>query len=107
MDLVERIRGLGLRYLAAVSPSADCLICYDDKLRVYFQKWETNEDLQGISCGEAGKLMHTSRLCWLVLCILHTILFAKEKNENATKKDESSLADVYDVTSRDYIALFP
>ena len=50
----------------------------------------------------------TSRLCRLVLCILYPILFfAKEKNENAGKNDESNLADICDITSRDYIALFP
>ena len=41
------------------------------------------------------------------LCILHTIVFAKEKNENAGKNDESSLPDMCDVASRDYIILFP
>ena len=49
----------------------------------------------------------TSQLRRLVLCILHTIIFAKEKNENTGKNDESSLADICDVTSRDYVALFP
>jgi len=53
-------------------------------------------------------IMSTSRLCRLVLCILHAILFfAKAKNENPGKNDESSLADICDVTSRDYIVLFP
>ena len=46
----------------------------------------------------------TSRLRRLVLCILHSIFFAKEKNKNAAKKYEGSLADICDVVSRDCIA---
>ena len=52
-------------------------------------------------------IMITSRLRRLVLCILHFMFFAKEKNKNATKNNEGSLADICDDISRDYIVAFP
>merc|ERR1711966_14061 len=57
------------------------------------------------------KILHntniTSQLRWLVLCILHSMIFAKKKNKNASKKYEGRLADICDVISRDYIVAFP
>ena len=52
-------------------------------------------------------LFLTSRLRRLVLCILHSMFFAKEKNKNAAKNSEGSLADICDVISRDYSVVFP
>ena len=42
-----------------------------------------------------------------MLCILNSMFFAKEKNKNAAKNYEVNLADICDVMSRDYIAVFP
>jgi len=35
------------------------------------------------------------------------MFFAKEKNKNAAKNYEGSLADICDAISKDYIAVFP
>jgi len=47
-----------------------------------------------------------SRLRRLVLCILHSMFFAKEKNKNAAKNYEGRLAAICNVISRDYIVVF-
>ena len=52
-------------------------------------------------------IITTSRLRRLVLCILHSMFFAKEKNKNTVDNYEVNLADICDVMSRDYIAVFP
>ena len=49
----------------------------------------------------------TNRLRRLVLCILHSMFFVKEKNESAAKNSEGRMADICDVISRDYIVAFP
>ena len=49
----------------------------------------------------------TIRLRRIVLYILHSMFFAKEKNKNAAKDYEGRLADICDVISRDYIVSFP
>ena len=55
---------------------------------------------------QANKLEETSRLRRLVICIIYSMFFAKEKNKNAAKRYEGSLAYICDVISRDYIVVF-
>ena len=68
-----------------------------------------NDNVQYIPFGflKPMHIKYTSRLRRLVLCILRSMFFAEEKNKNAAKNFQGSLADICDVTSRDYITVFP
>jgi len=55
----------------------------------------------------SAPITSTSRLRQLVLCILHSMFFVKEKNKNAAKNCEGSPADICDVISRDYVFALP
>ena len=59
-----------------------------------------------LRCG-CGRNMSVKCHRRLVLCILHSMFFAKEKSKNAAKNYEGCLANICDVISREYIVVFP